>query len=295
MNALDPNVTQRLRYTDNSVARELRAVGRHSSASWIHVKAAVLEAADRLRAIAGENALPIRLDKIKRLRRVYDGKSFTPTGNSIHAVIVPTVQGFEIRLPTSQPRVRARFSTAHEIGHTFFYDITKSPPVRLVNTTPLLGFIRREEDICSAFAGELLMPRELVTNSIKSLQTKYSIGTLLHLALRYDVSPEVVARRLIYDLSYFPNAVILFKEKLEDKRGGHRDRIGRPIKGKAVKSLRKLEREFLTKVQHVIERAPPYDELDKLAALYSKIVSIDWREDSTPQGSRLIILMEFRI
>lgn len=295
VNDLDPIIIQRLRHIDDSVASELKAVGRDTSISWIHVKAAILEAADGLRSIAGENTPPVRLDLIKRLRRVHDGKSFTPTGDSIHAVLIPTVKGFDIQLPINQTRVRTRFSTAHEIGHTFFYDITKNPPVRLIDTTPSLRFSRREEDICSAFAGELLIPRELVNNSFNSLRIKYGIGTLLHLALRYDVSPEVVARRLLHDLSYLPNAIVIFKEKPKDNLSKYRNRIGKPIRGKGVQSLRKLERELLTNVKHVIEQAPPYDELDTLAALYSNIVKIDWREDSTPQGSRLIILMEFRI
>lgn len=295
MNALDPIIIQRLRHIDGSVARELKAVGRNPSVSWFHVKAAILEAADGLRSIGGQNTPPIQLDQIKRLRRIYDGKSFASTSGSIHAALIPTVRGFDIQLPTNQTHVRTRFSTAHEIGHTFFYDTTKNPPVRLIDTTLSLRFSRREEDICSAFAGELLMPRELVTNSFNSLRTKYGIGTLLHLALRYDVSPEVVARRLLHDLSYLPNAIVIFKENPKDSLSGYHNRIGKPIRGKGVQSLRKLERELLTKVQHVIEQAPPYDELDTLAALYSNIVNIDWREDSTPLGSRLIVSMEFRI
>ena len=139
------------------------------------------------------------------------------------------------------------------------------------------------------------MPRELVTNSLNSLRTKYGIGALLNLALGYDVSPEVVARRLLHNLAYLPNAIIIFKDSPKDSLSGYRNRIGKPIRGKGVQSLRKLERELLTKVQHVIKQAPPYDELDTLAALYSNIVNIDWREDSTPRGSRLIVSMEFRI
>jgi len=70
---------------------------------------------------------------------------------------------------------------------------------------------RKEEDICNAFARELLMPEELVQLDIANSGDR-NLKMIIDLAAKYMVSPEVVARRLLLDLAIFESSIVLFKE-----------------------------------------------------------------------------------
>jgi hypothetical protein len=63
-------------------------------------------------------------------------------------------------LPTDI-RNRARFTIAHEIAHTFFYDMSKTPPVSKVDVrTP--ATLRSLETACSLAASSMLLPKRLL-------------------------------------------------------------------------------------------------------------------------------------
>ena len=81
--------------------------------------------------------------------------------------------GFLIRVARSAGTNRARFTVAHEIAHTFFYDNSFRPP-RRIDERPLPSFrssstvsvIVREEMFCDQFASELLLPTEETRSSL---------------------------------------------------------------------------------------------------------------------------------
>jgi Zn-dependent peptidase ImmA (M78 family) len=275
------------------VTRELKAISGDSKISWRGIRIAMLTAANDLRKAAGEERLPVKLEHCKYLRRINSETRFQTGKTGIDAILVPTNQGFVLRLKEGQSRVRIRFSTAHEIGHTFFYDIKKTPPIRLVNSLMSNTFTRREEDICSAFAAELLMPRESVNKIIKSTKSTDGTGILMYLAFRYDVSPEVVARRLLHDLLLFPTTIILFSEAQYSDVGDIMTDLKKGYHGIEIKSLRKTERVIFNKVKAVIMGNPPYDKLDEIRDLYSDTVALKWRQDFHESGFRMIIWMEF--
>ena len=80
-------------------------------------------------------------------------------------------------------RHRTRFLTAHEIGHSFFYDRAAEQPRRIF---PVGDF--GEEDFCSEFARSLLVPPSAVTSSGATAAGIFSLATV------FDVSAEVAAR-----------------------------------------------------------------------------------------------------
>lgn len=110
----------------------------------------------------------------------YDG-SIQPLGLSF-------ADGFRIRLNRLLPATRLRFTLAHELCHTFFYEYV-----------PEMKFVphecdETEERLCNFGAGEILMPRSLVTRMAKGQPV--CLRALEGFASRFDVSIEAMLVRL---------------------------------------------------------------------------------------------------
>lgn len=96
---------------------------------------------------------------------------------------------------------RARFTIAHEIGHTFFFDLESSPPVSLINYKDR-RILPALEEACSRAARQLLIPEFMLQRDFGDsdfLQPE----TLRLLAESAFVSPAAVVVRL-GSLSRFP-------------------------------------------------------------------------------------------
>jgi hypothetical protein len=116
--------------------------------------------------------------------------------------IRPSTDGFAVELAPG-PQKRQRFTLAHEIGHTYFYDLKSSPPQRI-----LYDDSKDEETFCNLFASEILMPAHMVQAELKQLErnddNKLSpVGYFERLARKFNVSIETMTRRLIEDLELF--------------------------------------------------------------------------------------------
>ena len=111
---------------------------------------------------------------------VYDGY-IQPHGKSYS-------EGFTMLVKKEQPQTRARFTIAHEICHTFFYEIV--PELKFVShqTDPV------EEMLCNFGAAALLMPRDDVMKATHKIMP--SIVVLEQLAEHYGVSLEAMFLRL---------------------------------------------------------------------------------------------------
>lgn len=97
-------------------------------------------------------------------------------------------RGFKLYLNSNAPKTRVRFTQAHEICHTFFYQIV-----------PELKFRPHPEDsqeerLCNFGAAELLMPERSLREDAKPLPR--SIDSLFLLADAYCVSIEAMMSRL---------------------------------------------------------------------------------------------------
>ncbi len=98
--------------------------------------------------------------------------------------------GFKLYLNPKAPKTRVRFTQAHEICHTFFYQFV-----------PELKFQPHPEDsqeerLCNFGAAELLMPERSLREDAKPLPR--SIDSLFFLAGGYGVSIEAMISRLRY-------------------------------------------------------------------------------------------------
>jgi hypothetical protein len=95
---------------------------------------------------------------------------------------------FEIRYDEEEFRrspARWRFSIAHELGHTFFFDRSGERATRLPKRSS-----PAEERFCNVFAGDLLCPRAALGESLDPTSC-WRIARLM------SVSPQVVARQAL--------------------------------------------------------------------------------------------------
>jgi Zn-dependent peptidase ImmA (M78 family) len=112
--------------------------------------------------------------------------------------------------------VRYRFSLAHELAHTLFYDLSSSPP-KLAKQFKAGGgktALDNLEKYCNDLAGHILLPTPLFRNAILSIP-KFTPRALLTLAQTAGISLEVLIRRLgfssalLEEHSYFCGCILL--------------------------------------------------------------------------------------
>jgi len=162
--------------------------------------------ADSAYSSVGCAAPPVDLHALARHRRVkrLGLRLMVPRG-----VLVPVQEGFEIFLrdldsrdldiDAPEPRgllsARQRFTFAHEIAHTFFYENPKAVP------PPLHGLKnpRDLEDLCHSAAGRLLVPSNLLKNEVRRElgdSERIDSGFIRAMVARFQVSPDVIIERL---------------------------------------------------------------------------------------------------
>jgi Zn-dependent peptidase ImmA (M78 family) len=141
-----------------------------------------------------DKPLPVDLAEIARLAGVVsiEEREMIP-----QAVIVPTKRGFKVFLQSNfnhfpGARIRQRFSLAHEIAHTFFFNSERGrlKPIGFAPTG------ERLESACHKAAGLILVPDAPLQHAIRTLEDFPRAEHVPQLAAIFDVSPEVLLRRL---------------------------------------------------------------------------------------------------
>jgi len=98
---------------------------------------------------------------------------------------------------------RARFTVAHEIAHTLFYDWSASVGTSLVPIRHHKA-LNSLERTCNRVAGSLLLPEHLLWQEISELRT-FEADQLVGVARKFRVSLETLILRLD-SLPYLPNS-----------------------------------------------------------------------------------------
>lgn len=123
----------------------------------------------------------------------------------------PTKGGFVLSILPKLSKFRRRFTIAHELGHTFFYDLEAS--------SPNLGFSKNssrywvQEGYANEIAAAILLPANMVVSNINDAKYHPTIQLLLDMCNRYEVSVEVLHKRLIRNLGLLD--WIVFESKVE--------------------------------------------------------------------------------
>lgn len=147
----------------------------------------LLEQAGRLLVRSGQikppfdpkKAIPPSVKRIEMAKLSRDG------------MLIPVEGGFILKLNSQRHLVRQNFACAHEIGHTFFYDLSGARPWRPYES---MSSYWAEEDLCYQFAEELLMPSLEITRIAGELPP--SVVSFQQLLKIFQVSTEALARRI---------------------------------------------------------------------------------------------------
>ena len=132
----------------------------------------------------------VDLDACLRKRNVRETRSVRglPSDGYIEPLGSSYYEGFRITLREEASATRNRFTIAHELCHTFFYEIVPEVKFGPHNTD------QREERLCNLGAGELLIPTRHLKRSVK--RQPFSLNSLEELSHKYLVSPEAMMLRL---------------------------------------------------------------------------------------------------
>jgi IrrE N-terminal-like domain len=105
-------------------------------------------------------------------------------------------------------RNRARFTVAHELGHTLFYDLDARPPRKMIPK----GYQNRfEESLCNSFAGELLIPFDYVSRLCEQFEEKSELEKawlLSRIATDCEVAQQVAAFHLVRTLGWWKSILV---------------------------------------------------------------------------------------
>jgi Zn-dependent peptidase ImmA (M78 family) len=165
------------------------------AAQWLVRETGISDPVKAIRSVvqdflASIGPLPYRVP-IESLARKRGIRIVQSEEGGTEALLIPTKNGFIVRIDPRLGRSRYRFTLAHEIGHTFFFDSTASPRTRRY---PYILGDAGEERLCQEAAAELLMPTARVTEFLET--NDICVGTLALMATLFGVSFEAAARRI---------------------------------------------------------------------------------------------------
>jgi hypothetical protein len=158
--------------------------------------------------------------------------------------------GFEISLEVGTVQ-RMMTSFAHEIGHTYFYDLVDDPPKLLVSESLLKerDYHRQFEGLAYDFGREVLLPREAFREYVRLNHDRPSLRSFQAMCEELKVSKEILSQRLLRDLKLW-NACIFWgtvanvSGSLRDARETPRIVVGTRDKRKADFRTVSLSREL---------------------------------------------------
>jgi hypothetical protein len=240
------DVLEAVRDFQRHIARSYRS----RLARWREARQLAERVADAVLDASGGRS--VRLLEFARLMRVKRTKRRVEAGSRRHGSLAAVTGGFELTVSAVREDSAAltagmRYVIAHELGHTLFYDWDTDPPKRIIPT--LSEHERggqREERLCDYFGGALLMPRRALT-SFAAIERP--AADVVDYATRLNVTPEMLVRRLLYDLKCWPSQVWY---RLDGAAGnwkvkvfrGHRARVstaGSPTASELGEKLRTVE------------------------------------------------------
>ncbi len=196
----------------------------------------LLSKAEALACSSAENGFPVLLRQIAERRRV-TGVEFRPL--LVDAMLTTHPSGFRILFNSDRENPselgerysgecrerllpsRWRFSLAHELAHTLFYDISVARPQVAKEFRAGGGRTALEnlELYCNKLAAQFLLPAQLLRVAFRNLPS-VNAETIQDLANRAGVSVEVLVRRLgesssLFVQRYFRGCIVLTKQNVD--------------------------------------------------------------------------------
>jgi hypothetical protein len=132
---------------------------------------------------------------------------------TLDGCLLPSGEGFLIKINSNMPERRRRFSLAHEIGHTLIRSAGDGCKYRHLITKAKLrarSTRQREETLCDIAAAEILMPENLFRPWLAGRAT--SIRAIEAAAIHFEVSRQAAAIRLS-EMSEAPAEIVCWKPR----------------------------------------------------------------------------------
>lgn len=158
---------------------------------------------------------PVQAQKIAKLRKIQQiyEREIKKT-----AYLTPQNGGFIMCLRKSDSPSRKNLSCAHEIGHTYFFDLSCEIP-KPIKFDKIEN--KRIEKLCTRFAGALVIPKTHFLSSWWRFEKNFSFRQLEKFCYEYNVSLEAIIRRAMHlrALRNPKRFILIFKEKTHYKTG----------------------------------------------------------------------------
>lgn len=200
----------------------------------------------------GQTTPPYNPERIAKLRKI---KQILKARLHHSGLLLPVENGFVMKLNNAVPIVRQRFACAHEIGHTFFFNLDTNPPSRPYSKLSSNYWV--EEGLCNEIAREILLPepsiREFVARHPYSSITAFKRMTNL-----FQVSSEVLVRQ-IQQLNLWKAIIIMFTTSSSSTDKDPIIRINKVFKSKCYRNK--------------LRTARPGTMIDRGSNLYSNLYS----------------------
>lgn len=177
----------------------------------------------------GQTTPPYDPERIAELRKI---KQILKVRIHHSGVLLPVENGFIIKLNNAVPIVRQRFACAHEIGHTFFFNLDDNPPSKPYSKLNSKYWV--EEGLCNEIAREILLPEP----SIREFAMQYpnpSITAFKRMTNLFQVSSEVLARQL-QQLNLWKAVIIIFTTSSSSTNRDPIIRINKVFKNKCYRN-----------------------------------------------------------
>jgi len=145
----------------------------------------------KLIAASGQSSPPFDPSRLAVFRNVKEIKHVPLEGDG---ALITLRDGFVIKINQNLSDVRKRFTCAHEIAHTFFFDVNASPP--RYGYDRLRSNREVEEGLCHEMAREMLMPRFAIMRFVNQRFSRPSMQAYASLAEIFRVSLQALAFRI---------------------------------------------------------------------------------------------------
>jgi len=196
-NTLDPAIAwAQEKYLAKGLFRNSRDL------SISEVRKAILSAAEDMLKQTNQG-IPLDPKSIAPLRRI---RTIIETELSVDAILIPEVGGFAVKIQKDLHPFKKRYAIAHEIGHTFFFNIEVDPPRREFEYQKSSYWV--QEELSCAIAREILVPRFSLLPLVENGRIQPSVNALRYLSALYQVSFDVLRMRLINDLPLWDCVVL---------------------------------------------------------------------------------------
>lgn len=207
----------------------VQRVSKDPHVRWNILKYAIYNYIDQELQKAGEIKPPILKDYNSVFLLEYRKSKVFESDKVTSAKILLKEEGFEIYINIKDSLYRKRGLLAHELGHTYFFDLSEVPPrpivKKLINgirINPKISY-NAEEGLPFDFGREILVPTFLLE---KYISRKPSLRTFFDICKIFLVSKLLMAKRLywhLYDLqenlNYWANSILIIYPNYKIEEG----------------------------------------------------------------------------